>query len=517
MPAAVQAKMERSFGRDFSATRIHEGAHAAELGAVAYAQGTDIHFAPGHYDPHSLRGQELLGHELAHVVQQSQGRVKPTVQMTGLPGGSEAPGGRAIGTQGVNTEPSLEREADEMGARAARGQPVSGAATPGAESGTGARAAGGSGVVQRVGETGAAVNSEISSKKQLSGTLYHRLQELGQWRLACETLRANGKNTAKALASIQGLIDTYESISDQMNNMGLEKLIAWLNGSDKEWKRFLLPTKTCNTPFGERLIREAQKVACNKAESSKKKELKENKRKEDEIKKQSKALRLEIHKQKVAEAEKKRAKEKQKQKEKEDDLKYQEGEVDRSTKLDDKAWPEQALPAQARVIFAGMQVSGLNDESVNKANVTVFVNGTLRRTSLNTYASRKNTKPGNETWESTETGGKEELLSRHDSEVNLLGDVWKLLNGRTKPNDEVTVQVVSYFGACNGCKERLEAFAQQVRKRLGVDLTLVYYYFEYRDNIKRGDLNTTYGWGGDETQKVEVSSYERRELYVHEL
>lgn len=109
MPAAVQAKMERSFGADFSAVRIHEGPQAQAAGAHAYAQGTDIHFAPGRYDPHSERGQELLGHELAHVVQQSRGRVHATVQAKGLP---------------INDDAGLEREADEQGARAARGEPA---------------------------------------------------------------------------------------------------------------------------------------------------------------------------------------------------------------------------------------------------------------------------------------------------------------------------------------------------------------------------------------------------------
>ena len=109
MPGVVQAKMERSFGADFSAVRIHEGPQAQAAGAHAYTQGTDIHFAPGRYDPHGERGQELLGHELAHVVQQSRGRVHATVQAKGLP---------------INDDAGLEHEADEQGARAARGEPA---------------------------------------------------------------------------------------------------------------------------------------------------------------------------------------------------------------------------------------------------------------------------------------------------------------------------------------------------------------------------------------------------------
>ncbi|HWN70561.1 MAG TPA: DUF4157 domain-containing protein, partial [Haliangium sp.] len=47
MPAAVQAKMDEAFGTDFSGVRIHQGPQATAMGALAYTQGTDIHFAPG--------------------------------------------------------------------------------------------------------------------------------------------------------------------------------------------------------------------------------------------------------------------------------------------------------------------------------------------------------------------------------------------------------------------------------------------------------------------------------------
>ena len=113
MPADLRAKMERAFGADFSAVRIHQGPQARALGALAYTQGTDIHFAPGQYDPTSTAGQELLGHELTHVVQQTQGRVAASRQMKGI---------------GLNDDAALEREADQLGARAARGEAVHGGA-----------------------------------------------------------------------------------------------------------------------------------------------------------------------------------------------------------------------------------------------------------------------------------------------------------------------------------------------------------------------------------------------------
>ena len=80
LPADVAGKMAGAFGTDLSSVRVHEGAHVSALGAQAYTQGTDIHFAPGQYQPGSPQGQELIGHELAHVVQQSQGRVAATMQ-----------------------------------------------------------------------------------------------------------------------------------------------------------------------------------------------------------------------------------------------------------------------------------------------------------------------------------------------------------------------------------------------------------------------------------------------------
>jgi hypothetical protein len=109
MPEDVKSKMENSFGTDFSDVSIHKNSEqATNIGALAYTQGSDVHFAPGQYEPGSHKGQELLGHELTHVVQQREGRVKPdTEQQKGL---------------NINSDNSLEKEADEMGARAAQGK-----------------------------------------------------------------------------------------------------------------------------------------------------------------------------------------------------------------------------------------------------------------------------------------------------------------------------------------------------------------------------------------------------------
>lgn len=108
MPTPVRAKMEGALGADFSDVRVHTGsARAVELGALAFTQGSDIHVAPGQWAPETTKGQELLGHELGHVLQQRTGRVKATAQLKGV---------------GLNDEPALEAEADAMGGEGGKGR-----------------------------------------------------------------------------------------------------------------------------------------------------------------------------------------------------------------------------------------------------------------------------------------------------------------------------------------------------------------------------------------------------------
>ena len=75
----VQAKMNEATGQDFKDVRVHTGpqSHALneQLSAKAFTTGSDIFFREGAYDPNSSGGQELLAHELTHVVQQRSGPV----------------------------------------------------------------------------------------------------------------------------------------------------------------------------------------------------------------------------------------------------------------------------------------------------------------------------------------------------------------------------------------------------------------------------------------------------------
>jgi hypothetical protein len=97
LPDHLKSSVENLSGFSLNDVKVHyNSAKPAQLQAHAYAQGTDIHIAPGQ--------EKHLPHEAWHVVQQKQGRVQPTLQMK----------------QGVavNDDKGLENEADVMGGQA---------------------------------------------------------------------------------------------------------------------------------------------------------------------------------------------------------------------------------------------------------------------------------------------------------------------------------------------------------------------------------------------------------------
>jgi hypothetical protein len=94
LEGAVQAQMGETLGHDFSDVRVHTGEQAdalnQQLSAKAFTTGQDLFFSEGAYEPGSSRGQELLAHELTHVVQQSSGQVRGSESgMTVRPAGDE--------------------------------------------------------------------------------------------------------------------------------------------------------------------------------------------------------------------------------------------------------------------------------------------------------------------------------------------------------------------------------------------------------------------------------------------
>lgn len=70
-------QMESAFSADFNSVRVHTDSNAdrlnQELNSRAFTIGHDIFFRKGEYVPEKISGQELLAHELTHVVQQNSG------------------------------------------------------------------------------------------------------------------------------------------------------------------------------------------------------------------------------------------------------------------------------------------------------------------------------------------------------------------------------------------------------------------------------------------------------------
>ncbi len=97
LPNNLKSGIENLSGIDISDVKVHyNSSQPAQLNAHAYAQGNQIHIAPGQ--------QKHLAHEAWHVVQQKQGRVKPTKQLKS--------------SVAINDDKELEKEADLMGAKA---------------------------------------------------------------------------------------------------------------------------------------------------------------------------------------------------------------------------------------------------------------------------------------------------------------------------------------------------------------------------------------------------------------
>jgi hypothetical protein len=97
LPDGLKSGVESLSGMSMDHVKVHyNSSQPAQLNALAFARGSDIHLAPGQ--------ARHLPHEAWHVVQQAQGRVRPTMQLrAGVP---------------VNDDAGLEAEADAMGARA---------------------------------------------------------------------------------------------------------------------------------------------------------------------------------------------------------------------------------------------------------------------------------------------------------------------------------------------------------------------------------------------------------------
>ncbi|MCB8751174.1 eCIS core domain-containing protein [Planktothrix agardhii] len=74
LDAGMQRKMGKAMGADFSGVKVHTDSQSDKLNrslsSRAFATGPNLFFKQGEYNPGSKTGQELIAHELTHVVQQ---------------------------------------------------------------------------------------------------------------------------------------------------------------------------------------------------------------------------------------------------------------------------------------------------------------------------------------------------------------------------------------------------------------------------------------------------------------
>lgn len=97
LPDNLKSGIENLSGHSMDDVKVHYNSEQpAQLNAHAYAQGNQIHVAAGQ--------EKHLPHETWHVVQQKQGRVKPTRQLKEK--------------TKINDDEDLEKEADVMGGKA---------------------------------------------------------------------------------------------------------------------------------------------------------------------------------------------------------------------------------------------------------------------------------------------------------------------------------------------------------------------------------------------------------------
>lgn len=93
IPMQMKQNCEKLSGLSFDDVRVHyHSEKPLQLAALAYTKGNDVYLGPGQ--------EKYLGHELGHVIQQKQGRVKPTGMLK---------------MQAINDDRRLEAEADRIG------------------------------------------------------------------------------------------------------------------------------------------------------------------------------------------------------------------------------------------------------------------------------------------------------------------------------------------------------------------------------------------------------------------
>ena len=177
LPDNLKTGMENLSGMSLDDVKVHRNSDKpAQLQAHAYAQGTDIHLGAGQ--------EKHLPHEAWHVVQQKQGRVKPTMQLKGK--------------VNINNDASLEKEADVMGTR----------------------------VLQKKSLRIEKQTSTIAS--EASGVTIQRAIDINSLQTTIESAK-HYKNAMEYLPKLKKLAEVYNTLSENQEKSEEDKLTALEN------------------------------------------------------------------------------------------------------------------------------------------------------------------------------------------------------------------------------------------------------------------------------------------------
>ncbi|AMO95194.1 hypothetical protein CFter6_2522 [Collimonas fungivorans] len=180
LPDKLKSGIEALSGISLDRVRVHYNSpRPAQMQALAYAQGNEIHLAPGQ--------ERHLPHEAWHVVQQASGRVRPIVQLkSGI---------------ALNDDDGLEHEADLMGQEAMR-HSGAGLAGDGREHGAGRTMPA---VVQRQPDDAFAYVEELTSGEMEESNVTKNAAVLAQ------TL-ANARNIGRTFPLITQNTETFKAM-----------------------------------------------------------------------------------------------------------------------------------------------------------------------------------------------------------------------------------------------------------------------------------------------------------------
>ncbi|WP_405205121.1 DUF4157 domain-containing protein [Aquimarina sp. LLG6339-5] len=188
LPDNLKSGIENLSGYSMDDVKVHyNSSKPAQLQAHAYAQGTDIHLAPGQ--------EKHLPHEAWHVVQQKQGRVQPTRQLKSK--------------ININDDAGLEKEADVMGAKALNSYNITEA------------------------------NQELYKDSPKQVTAPSTLSNQPVQRLVWTRAVMNKKHPGKEQGKLYCLLDSYELEISKGKKANSENLVNYLTAIIKEARSIL--------------------------------------------------------------------------------------------------------------------------------------------------------------------------------------------------------------------------------------------------------------------------------------